>query len=162
MWSRHVCMRCTDTHLFFIGGDDADICRWYGVVESLSELAAVHHDLHGFSRIKPRWITALSHLSPLQTHNPHIQQTETHARNLWRCVRVSTYPDAMKYEREALSWKPVPVAESVHHRPLRANTQLTGVKQTRRQLQQSLVGSVVIDQLSHLQNNKNKKMVVRW
>ncbi len=43
---------------------------------------------------------------------------------------VCTHPDAVKHEGEAFSGQPVPVTERVHHGPLRANTQLSGVKQT--------------------------------
>lgn len=74
-------------------------------------------------------------------------------------MNLSTHPDAVKHKGEALSGKPVPVAERVHHGPLRANTQLSGVKQTRRQIQQSLVRAVVIHQLRHLQNNKEKYII---
>ncbi len=72
-----------------------------------------------------------------------------------------THPDTVKHEGEAFRGQPVPVAERVHDGPRRANAQLSGVKQPRRQLQQSLVRAVVIQQLRHLQNHKHEHVTHR-
>lgn len=52
-------------NLFLVRGNDANVSNWYGVVESFGQLAAVKHDLHCFSRVKPGGIVALSHLCTL-------------------------------------------------------------------------------------------------
>lgn len=92
---------------------------------------------------------------------------QKHMQGLRSEIWVFTYPNSMKNKGKALSWKSVPVAESIHYSSLRAHTQLARIKESWWQLQQSLMGSVVIDQLSHLQNNKdwtifNKGEVLWW
>lgn len=62
----------------------------------------------------------------------------------------TTYPNSMEEEWEAFFRQGFPLAERVHYGPGGFKTEFTPIEELGRQAEQSLMRTVVVDQLSHL------------